>query len=143
MDHHGPVRDQVLTLWREVGRRFGGHMAERASELDLTQQQAFALHLLSSGPMAMSLLAEKLYCDASNVTGIADRLETRGLVERLPDPRDRHVKQLSLTLPGTELMDAMLERLRENPPLIGNLTEDELRQLADLLQAMLERDDQP
>ena len=34
----------------------------------------------------MSALAEALYCHASNVTGIVDRLEPRGLVERRPGP---------------------------------------------------------
>ena len=34
--------------------------------------------------MPMSELAEAMRCDNSNVTGIADRLEDRGLVERRP-----------------------------------------------------------
>ncbi len=36
----------------------------------------------------MRRLAQKLKCEPSNVTGIVDRLEARGLVERRPDPTD-------------------------------------------------------
>ena len=55
----------------------------KLAELGLTLRQAHALRLLDpEEPMPMSALAERLFCDASNVTGIADRLEARGLVER-------------------------------------------------------------
>ena len=48
----------------------------------------------------MSGLAELLFCDASNVTGIADRLEARGLIERRSAGGDRRVKVLALTSAG-------------------------------------------
>ena len=45
-------------------------------------------------------LAQKLKCEPSNVTGIVDRLEARGLVERRPDPADRRVKLAAATEEG-------------------------------------------
>ena len=48
----------------------------------------------------MSSLAGKLFCDTSNVTGIVDRLEARGLIERRPADYDRRVKLLGLTAEG-------------------------------------------
>ena len=49
--------------------------------------QAHVLRLLEPGePLPMRTLARKLCCDASNVTGIVDRLEERGLVRARPRP---------------------------------------------------------
>ena len=65
------------------------------AEFDLAKQQAFALvHLEPDQPKPMSELAAAMFCDASNITGIADRLEARGLVERVPSAQDRRVKTL-------------------------------------------------
>ena len=52
------------------------------------------------GPSPMRRLAEQMNCEASNLTGLVDRLETRGLVERRPDPHDRRVRLLALTETG-------------------------------------------
>ena len=55
------------------------------------------------GPTPMRRLAEQMNCEASNLTGLVDRLESRGLVERRPDPGDRRVRLLALTDEGTSL----------------------------------------
>lgn len=139
----GTVTDEILTLWREVGNRFHGHLTRHASELGLTPQQAKALNCLAKGPRAMGLLAEDLHTDASNITGMADRLEARGFIERRPHPDDRRVKQLALTPDGLVMMEELLQRLRQDPPMFGNLTTEEQVQLAALLRAMLEREEAP
>ena len=54
----------------------------------------------------MSALAAALQCDNSNVTGIVDRLEAQGLVERRPAAHDRRVKTLVVTTEGVELRGA-------------------------------------
>src|SRR2546429_9237244 len=55
----------------------------KLAELGLSFSQAHALRLLDPAePMPMSALAQRLFCDASNVTGTADRLATPGLVRR-------------------------------------------------------------
>src|SRR3954464_12478022 len=62
----------------------------RLAELGLSFRPAHAPRLLDPDePTPMSALAERLFCDASNVTGIADRLEARGLVERGSAEGDR------------------------------------------------------
>ncbi len=58
-----------------------------AAELELSPAQCHVLHLIEPGrPIPMGELAETLSCDASNVTGLVDRLESRGLVRRRPSP---------------------------------------------------------
>ena len=56
-----------------------------AAELQLSPAQCHVLHLIEPDrPIPMGQLAETLACDASNVTGLVDRLESRGLVRRRP-----------------------------------------------------------
>src|SRR5918912_2258053 len=69
-----------------------------AAEFDLAPAQLGALKALDpNAPVPMRELAAALACDNSNVTGIVDRLEGRGLVERRPAPGDRRVKMLVVT----------------------------------------------
>ena len=73
-----------------------------AQRHDLTAQQVGLLRLLDA-PVSMRAFAEELACDPSNVTGLVDRVERLGLVERVPDPRDRRVRMLTLTSKGREV----------------------------------------
>src|SRR5665213_3270571 len=70
-----------------------------ADRYDLTPQQVGLLRMLDV-PMSMRAYAEDLSCDPSNVTGLVDRAERLGLVERVPDPSDRRVRMLTLTARG-------------------------------------------
>src|SRR5216117_769027 len=73
-----------------------------ASEFELSPAQCHVLHLIEPDrPMPMGRVAEALACDASNVTGLVDRLESRGLVRRQPSAGDRRVRVLQLTPAGT------------------------------------------
>src|SRR5919109_2690442 len=75
-----------------------------AAELRLSAAQCHVLHLIEPDrPVAMGRLAETLACDASNVTGLVDRLESRGLIRRRPSVVDRRVKVLDLTPAGARL----------------------------------------
>jgi DNA-binding MarR family transcriptional regulator len=59
------------------------------------------------GDMSISGLAEVLGMGLPNVTGLVDRLEERGLVERLRDPGDRRVVRVHLTEAGGRIPDGM------------------------------------
>src|SRR2546425_967672 len=70
--------------------------------------QARALHELDLERLiSMRELAERLKSDPSNVTGVIDRLETRGLVQHRPDPADRRIKALALTSAGAKLRERL------------------------------------
>ena len=109
-----------------------------AAELELSPVQCQVLHLIEPGqPIPMRRLAETLACDASNVTGLVDRLEARGLVRRLPSPQDRRVKVLELTPHGLRLRTLIVGRLA-TPPALERLTTEEKRALARLLSRLLQ-----
>jgi DNA-binding MarR family transcriptional regulator len=104
------------------------------AEFELTPVQGHVLRLLEpEQPLPMNDLAGALHCDASNVTGLVDRLEQRGLVERRPGARDRRVKELLLTAAGVALRARVLERMWEPPEAIGSLSARDQRALRDIL----------
>jgi DNA-binding MarR family transcriptional regulator len=104
------------------------------AEFDLAKQQAFALvHLEPDQPKPMSELAATMFCDASNITGIADRLEARGLVERVPAAHDRRVKTLVLTPEGVRVRAELAARLSEPPEAVTSLSVADQRALRDIL----------
>jgi DNA-binding MarR family transcriptional regulator len=110
-----------------------------ASEFDLSPPQVMALRQLDPDePKPMSELALALRCDNSNVTGIVDRLEYRGLVERRPAEHDRRVKLLALTDEGRELRTSIGDRLHAPPRELETLSQADQRALRDILQRALE-----
>src|SRR3954453_8341875 len=87
-----------------------------ASEFELSPPQVRALGVLDPDrPVPMSELADALHCGNSNVTGIVDRLEDRGLVERRSATHDRRVKMLAVTPRGAEVRERLAERLEQAP----------------------------
>jgi len=90
-------------------------------------------------PIAMSALAERLFCDASNVTGLVDRLEARGLVERGSAANDRRVKALTLTPAGVALRDQVMAVMSEPPDAIAALPAADQRALRDILARAVEQ----
>lgn len=88
------------------------HFEAAVADFDLSAPQAKALrYLASAGPVPMRELADRLRCDASNVTALVDRLERRGLVERRPAPGDRRVKTLVVTHSGADLAERLWLRV--------------------------------
>lgn len=103
-----------------------------ATEFDLTAPQARALMFLGK-PAPMRALAGHLSCDASNITGIADRLEARGLVRRGEADQDRRVKLLALTPQGLDLRSRLEDRLLQTSPFMSGLSAGERATLQELL----------
>jgi len=104
-----------------------------ARELDL-RPAAFGTLRALDRPRTMSEIAAVLHCDNSNVTGIVDGLEEKGLATRRPSRSDRRVKLIALTAEGRRVR-ARLTRAVEKPPAwVEALSEADRRTLRDLLQ---------
>jgi len=104
---------------------------------DLTPPLAITLRMLRE-PRSMRELAEAHNCDASNITGIVDRLESRGLVERRSDPTDRRVTLVSLSPTGHELRRELPSIAVGSLPSLDGLDDDELATLISLLRRLTE-----
>src|SRR3954463_11369662 len=124
--------------WALMQRLFGPQRKRfmaLAAEYELSPPQLGALKALDPArPVAMSELAGILGCDNSNVTGIVDRLEYRGLVERRPAEHDRRVNLLALPHGGPGLRAAAGRRLHAPPAELANLSLADQRALRDILQ---------
>jgi DNA-binding MarR family transcriptional regulator len=72
---------------------------EAAASAGLTAPQAMILMMINA-PMSMRQLADRMGCDASNITGIIDRLEAKALVVRSVDRADRRIKRIARTPAG-------------------------------------------
>jgi DNA-binding MarR family transcriptional regulator len=127
-----PSLEELVELLFRLTGDLRQRFTDRSARFDLSFAQAMALRQLDE-PVPMRELAQRLCCDASNVTGIVDRLETRGLVERRTAPDDRRVKRLVLTEAGKSLRDEHWDGLTVDLPLLDELTAGERRTLADLL----------
>ena len=115
------------------------HLPGAGVEFDLSPVQCHVLHLIEPGrPLPMGRLAETLSCDASNVTGLVDRLEARGLVQRRPSAADRRVKVLQLTPTGARLRSQLLRRMTGGSLPLSRLTRDQQRTLLKILEALVD-----
>ncbi len=125
--------DRISTALRVLGARITTTFRAELDPFDMSLPMAHALRELDS-PLPMGALAERLGYDASYITGLADQLEERALIERRADPDDRRVKQLVRTAKGERVAAEIHERLMRSHPIISPLTTRELAVMAHLLE---------
>jgi len=107
-----------------------------AAEFGLTALQARTLLWLER-PQAMRSLADHLSCDASNVTGLADRLERQEMIERVPGD-DRRIKLLSLTTRGRRTRTALARRVAARATVSARPDASQQHKLSQLLDAPID-----
>jgi DNA-binding MarR family transcriptional regulator len=128
---------EVVDLLKRITNRYIREYEAAAAQHGLTPQQAKALLALDEA-LPMRRVAERVGAEPSNITGIVDRLQTRGLVERQADPTDRRIKLIATTDAGKSVAAELRGHLRfASDPLVA-LTEPQRRTLRDLLYLMTE-----
>jgi DNA-binding MarR family transcriptional regulator len=136
------TKSHACEAWQLLVKLFFNQRADLptvASQFELSPAQCHVLHLIEPGqPIPMGRLAEALACDASNVTGLVDRLESRGLVRRQPSSEDRRIKVLELTPAGARLRSTVLERMTKPPDSLARLSAEEQQALVRILKRVLE-----
>ena len=124
-----------------------------ARHLDLERRDVFAIHSLDTwefdvlaalrreGPpyeLSPGQLIQQTLSTSGTMTNRIDRLAARGLVERLPDPRDRRGVRVRLLTPGRELVEAALADLLEREQhILDGLSVEERDQIAALLRRLV------
>lgn len=106
-----------------------------ADQHGLTVMQLYTLCLLEDDKsIPMNALSSMLHCDASNLTGIVDRLFSRDYIKREENPKDRRVKMITLTPKGAGMCKQIfLELPAYQPSGINSLTDEQKKQLTILL----------
>ncbi|BFU45118.1 MarR family winged helix-turn-helix transcriptional regulator [Krasilnikovia sp. MM14-A1004] len=134
-DASAPTAGQLIDLFALATSAYFQDFAAVAAQHGLTSTQAKVLILLRE-PRTMRGLAEELICDASNVTGIIDRLEGRGLVRREVDPTDRRIKNAFRTEAGDEAIRHVRADMQTTQRALADLSDDDRTALADLLRRL-------
>jgi DNA-binding MarR family transcriptional regulator len=135
---HLRLEGEVVGLWFEMHGRLEAHFTELAAEHGLTDVQAKVLLVLPpDGAMTMRTLAGQLQYDASNLTGVVDRLEEMRAVRRQPHAHDRRAKAVVLTDEGQRLRRTFWERLTNNTGPLGRLNNRQLAALRSLLRSAM------
>lgn len=104
---------------------------------DLTVPQFTILNHIRPEGVPLSEISARMLCDNSNLTGIVDRLITKGLVERRPDPQDRRVSLICLTEAGAEKLRNIRPRHQASVnQRMRALPEADVKKLRDLLKTL-------
>jgi DNA-binding MarR family transcriptional regulator len=132
-----PACDPACDAWRLITNLFLSRKREFpniAAEFGLNPGAMNALLSLEPGePKPMGALADAWKCDASNVTWLVDRLEERGLVERVAHATDRRVRTVALTRKGQKLRALIEARFFEPPDELRALSPNDLATLHRIL----------
>lgn len=109
-----------------------------AGDFNVTGMQAMMVFLLKT-PRPMNSFTKLFNCDASNITGLVDGLESRGLATRFPDIHDRRIKMVKLTPEGEKLRKQFIKLLIEDKESsFYNLSSSELVTFNKLLEKIAE-----
>ncbi len=134
-----PLLDQLVEQAYTFSAAIGRWSATILAELELTEALGDVLWQLGAVGEAVPGrdLADRLHCDPSNVTFLADRLEERGLIERRPDLSDRRVKLLALTTAGLAVRTRIVQAAATRSPL-ARLSPADQQRLCRLLDKCLQ-----
>lgn len=129
---------EVLDIYRKLLLLMLGSkkcMVGLCSPHELTPVQGILLIILEPGKSKnMNELSEWMGCDASNITGLIDRLESHDFIVRTPGEKDRRVKMIGLTKKGEDCRAKLMEGLRIGERIdLERLTPTELQTFSDLL----------
>ncbi len=126
----------ILDALTDLVKRAGAISHSIAAGFGVAPSDLLALFKLD-GVLPMKELAQRMGCDASFVTVIADTLERQGLARREPSQRDRRVKNLVLTPAGIAAKERLMRELATRMPWCYGLDDTERQCFLSLLRKML------
>ena len=104
------VEVDFVSAFRDAWRRVQRQLEKNLSTIGLTVTELRILKSLSvDGPSPMMKFASEFFLTAPSVTGVIDRLESEGLVERERGSADRRVVTVTITHRGRERLEAGLK----------------------------------
>jgi DNA-binding MarR family transcriptional regulator len=123
-------------LLAQVGAHAASKFGERIATIGLTPPHAGIFRLLAvTQGLSQQDLSTRLGIHPSRLVAILDELESRGLLERKPNPEDRRQYAVHLTAKGRDIFARIGQIARRHQDaLCASLTEEERQKLAELLQ---------
>jgi DNA-binding MarR family transcriptional regulator len=113
----GTDADVPRRAWRAMSDVVLDHDRKVAvsDALGLSWTRVLALRRLAPEPLTLRALAERLQADPPYVTLMVDDLEERGLLQRMPHPKDGRAKLVELTAAGRAAA-ARADAILDEPP---------------------------
>ncbi|PXA68441.1 MarR family winged helix-turn-helix transcriptional regulator [Cryobacterium arcticum] len=132
------VQDELIDALVQASFMTMAVLSKVAAEHDLSLTQLRVFAILRDRRLRMAGLAEYLGLEKSTMTGLVDRAEKRGLLERAPSPADRRAVDVFLSAAGIDLTERLYaEILRALSPMTSALSPTEQRRLQTLIERML------
>jgi MarR family transcriptional regulator for hemolysin len=135
---HDELERSVGFLIHDVARLMQKAFDQRMEPMGITRSQRWVLvYLYRQDGVTQRQLSETLDIGKVALSGLLDRLETKGWIERLPDPDDRRAKRVFLTNKADDVLDEMItggDELMED--ITAGITGDHMDQLADMLMGL-------
>ena len=130
---------EIVSAIRKFVRAVSLDAFTMSKQYGLTGPQSSVLRtLVKEGHLSSASLSRRLYVTPSNITGIIDRLEKKGLVERTRKEGDRRVALITLTKSGTELSNSLPDPIEKKLIYeLGDLEPEHVRILALVMNQIL------
>jgi DNA-binding MarR family transcriptional regulator len=131
-----PADDETLAeaFWA-VARQLREVSQETLAPWDISPSHLRALRVLRrDGVMRLSELSDRLHIAPRSTTEVIDALESRGLVQRQPDPGDRRATLVEMTERGASVLDAI--RGTEAERVFSRLSQADRAHLARILRKL-------
>jgi DNA-binding MarR family transcriptional regulator len=128
---------EAYTLLRQVNSMMDTHNRFDLRGEDLTVPQFMILTYATADGVPLSEISSRMLCDNSNLTGIVDRLISKGYVRRKPDPQDRRVSLICLTSDGAEKLRRIKPRHHARVSRrMRSLSQSQVEELRNILQRL-------
>ncbi|MGQ9928413.1 MAG: MarR family winged helix-turn-helix transcriptional regulator [Chloroflexaceae bacterium] len=135
----GSTELEAYTLLRQVNSMMDIYNRYDLRSEDLTVPQFMILNYATPEGVPLSEISARMLCDNSNLTGIVDRLISKGYVQRRNDPQDRRVSLICITPKGTDKLRRIKPRHHARVSRrMRTLSETQVQELRDLLQQLFQ-----
>jgi DNA-binding MarR family transcriptional regulator len=136
-----PGQDGLVDALAQAAFRTMGVLSKVGADNDLSLTQLRVLAILRDRRLRMTVLADYLGLEKSTMSGLVERAEKRGLLERAPSATDGRAVDVFLSPAGADLAERLYTQVeRSLHPMTSKLTPAEQRRLQTLMQRMLRPD---
>ena len=132
--------NEIATRIRKLRRAVYHDYIKTSRQFGLTETQSDVLRtLLVYGAMSSADLSRNLYVTPANITGVIDRLEKKGLAERIRQRFDRRIALITLTKSGKDLSEQLPDPI-ENKLISGlaNLAPEQVQALGEAMKKIID-----
>ena len=129
----GSLVSELSQSFFELLLKHRNHYIDAVSDEKIAPMQGHVLHYVAEHPCTMRELAQAAFLEPSNLTGIIDKLEARGLVKRREADGDRRSKIVTLTAAGVAMRKRLYARFSEPAPWMVALTSEDQQRLLEIV----------